>query len=183
MGADGAVRQTSAAPYPEGSRDDAENVVNSRPLTHLPVDADQEALLTPNDLLKGAATLPNTPGLDAELPKEGSTRKQWRIARMLRSRFWRRWVLEYLPTLVHREKWCRRTDPIRQGDTRKQWRIARMLRNLFWRRWVLEYLPTLVHREKWCRRKEPIRKGDMVFVCDPALLRREWRKGIAPLCA
>ncbi|XP_070855166.1 uncharacterized protein [Drosophila suzukii] len=113
---------------------EAENVVNSRPLTHLPVDADQEAPLTPNDLLKGAANLPNTPGLDAELPKEGSTRKQWRIARMLRDRFWRRWVLEYLPTLVRREKWCRRTEPIRQGD--------------------------------------------MVFVCDPALPRREWRKGI-----
>ncbi|XP_070145039.1 uncharacterized protein [Drosophila kikkawai] len=113
---------------------EAENVVNSRPLTHLPVDADQEAPLTPNDLLKGAANLPNTPGLEAELPKEGSTRKQWRIARMLRDRFWRRWVLEYLPTLVRREKWCRRTEPIRQGD--------------------------------------------MVFVCDPALPRREWRKGI-----
>ncbi|XP_070144891.1 uncharacterized protein [Drosophila kikkawai] len=113
---------------------EAENLVNSRPLTHLPVDADQEAPLTPNDLLKGAANLPNTPGLEAELPKEGSTRKQWRIARMLRDRFWRRWVLEYLPTLVRREKWCRRTEPIRQGD--------------------------------------------MVFVCDPALPRREWRKGI-----
>nr|XP_036678526.1 uncharacterized protein LOC118879735 [Drosophila suzukii] len=35
---------------------EAENVVNSRQLTHLPVDADQEAPLTPNDLLKGAAT-------------------------------------------------------------------------------------------------------------------------------
>nr|XP_043067386.1 uncharacterized protein LOC122321474 [Drosophila bipectinata] len=69
---------------------EAENVVNSRPLTHLPVDADQEAPLTPNDLLKGVANLPDTPGLDAELPKEGSTRKQWRIARMLRDRFWRR---------------------------------------------------------------------------------------------
>ncbi|XP_070134695.1 uncharacterized protein [Drosophila bipectinata] len=113
---------------------EAENVVNSRPLTHLPVDADQEAPLTPNDLLKGVANLPDTPGLDAELPKEGSTRKQWRIARMLRDRFWRRWVREYLPTLVRREKWCRRTEPIRQGD--------------------------------------------MVFVCDPALPRREWRKGI-----
>ncbi|XP_070855101.1 uncharacterized protein [Drosophila suzukii] len=90
---------------------EAENVVNSR-----------------------SSYLPNTPGLDAELPKEGSTRKQWRIARMLRDRFWRRWVLEYLPTLVRREKWCRRTEPIRQGD--------------------------------------------MVFVCDPALPRREWRKGI-----
>jgi len=31
----------------------AENIVNSRPLTHLPVDADQEAPLTPNDLLRG----------------------------------------------------------------------------------------------------------------------------------
>ncbi|XP_044574047.1 uncharacterized protein LOC123258238 [Drosophila ananassae] len=113
---------------------EAENIVNSRPLTHLPVDADQEAPLTPNDLLKGAANLPDTPGLEAELPKEGSTRKQWRIARMLRDRFWRRWVMEYLPTLVRREKWCRRTEPIRQGD--------------------------------------------MVFVCDPALPRREWRKGI-----
>jgi len=28
------------------------------------------------------------------------------------------------------------------------------------------------------RRTEPIRQGDMVFVCDPALPRREWRKGI-----
>ncbi|XP_043661538.1 uncharacterized protein LOC122625509 [Drosophila teissieri] len=76
----------------------------------------------------------DTPGLDAELPKEGSTRKQWRIARLLRDRFWRRWVMEYLPTLVRREKWCRRTEPIHQSD--------------------------------------------MVFVCDPALARREWRKGI-----
>ncbi|XP_043661619.1 uncharacterized protein LOC122625598 [Drosophila teissieri] len=113
---------------------EAENIVNSRPLTHLPVDADQEAPLTPNDLLKGVANLPDTPGLDAELPKEGFTRKQWRIARLLRDRFWRRWVMEYLPTLVRREKWCRRTEPIHQGD--------------------------------------------MVFVCDPALARRDWRKGI-----
>ncbi|XP_043950539.1 uncharacterized protein LOC122818942 [Drosophila biarmipes] len=94
---------------------EAENVVNSRLLTHLPVDADQEAPLTPDDLLKGAANLPNTPGLDAELHKEGSTRKQWRIARMLRDRFWRRWVLKYLHTLVRRETSCRRTEPILQG--------------------------------------------------------------------
>ncbi|XP_041675417.1 uncharacterized protein LOC108112994 [Drosophila eugracilis] len=113
---------------------EAENIVNLRPLTHLPVDADQKAPLTSNELLKGAANLPDTPGWDVERPKEGSTRKQWRIARMLRDRFWRRWVMEYLPTLVRREKWCRRTEPIRQGD--------------------------------------------MVFVSDPALPRREWRKGI-----
>ncbi|XP_041673801.1 uncharacterized protein LOC121529865 [Drosophila eugracilis] len=65
---------------------EAENIVNSRPVTHLPLDADQEAPLTPNDLLK-AANQPDTPGWDVELPKEGSTQKQWRIARMLRDRF------------------------------------------------------------------------------------------------
>ncbi|XP_044573583.1 uncharacterized protein LOC123257723 [Drosophila ananassae] len=54
---------------------EAENVVNSRPLTHLPVSADQEVPLTPNDLLKGAACPPDTPGLDGGLVKEGATRK------------------------------------------------------------------------------------------------------------
>jgi len=43
---------------------EAENIVNSRPLTHLPVGEDQEAPLTPTDLLKGAACPPDTPGLD-----------------------------------------------------------------------------------------------------------------------
>ncbi|XP_070139042.1 uncharacterized protein [Drosophila bipectinata] len=113
---------------------EAENIVNSRPLTHLPVSADQEAPLTPNDLLKGAACPPDTPGLNGGLIKEGATRKQWRVARMLRDRFWKRWVLEYLPTLTR--------------------------------------------REKWCRREKPIQRGDIVFVCDPAVPRRDWRKGV-----
>jgi len=95
---------------------EAENIVNSRPLTHLPVSADQEAPLTPNDLLKGAACPLDTPGLDGGLVKEGATRKQWRIARMLRDRFWKKWILEYLPTLTRREMWCRKEEPIRRGD-------------------------------------------------------------------
>ncbi|XP_033243277.1 uncharacterized protein LOC117186505 [Drosophila miranda] len=66
---------------------EAENNVNSRPLTHLPVDAEQEAPLTPNDLLRGVANLPDTPGDDLELPKECATGKQWRIARLMRDRF------------------------------------------------------------------------------------------------
>jgi len=66
---------------------EAENIENSRPLTHLPVSADQEAPLTLNDLLKGAACPLDTLGLDGGLVKKGSTRKQWRIARLLRDRF------------------------------------------------------------------------------------------------
>ncbi|XP_070137778.1 uncharacterized protein [Drosophila bipectinata] len=103
---------------------EAENIVNSRPLTHLPVSADQEAPLTPNDLLQ-------------------------------------------------REQLAHRIHP-----AWKQWRVARMLRDRFWKRWVLEYLPTLTRREKWCRREKPIQRGDIVFVCDPAVPRRDWRKAV-----
>ncbi|XP_043067218.2 uncharacterized protein [Drosophila bipectinata] len=110
---------------------EAESIVNSRPLTHLPVTVDQEAPLTPNDL-KGASDIPDLPKDDGQEPVRSATRKQWRIARMMRDRFWKRWVHKYLPTLVRREKWCKRV--------------------------------------------EPIRRGDLVFICDPALPRREWKR-------
>ncbi|XP_041673791.1 uncharacterized protein LOC108117407, partial [Drosophila eugracilis] len=103
---------------------EAENIVNSRPLTHLPLDPDQEAPLTPNDLLKGAANRPDRPGRDVERPKEGSTRKQWRIARMLRDRFWRRWVMEYLPTLVAAKSGAEERSPSARAIwmPRREWR-------------------------------------------------------------
>lgn len=90
---------------------EVENIGNSRPLTHL-----QEAPLTPNDLLKGMPDVPNLPGDDELAFERCTTRKQWRIARMMRDRFWKRWVHEYLPTLVRREKWCQRVEPMRRGD-------------------------------------------------------------------
>ncbi|XP_044574052.1 uncharacterized protein LOC123258244 [Drosophila ananassae] len=83
---------------------EAESIVNSRPLTHQPVTVDQEAPLTPNDLLKGAPDVPDLPKDDGQEFVRCATRKQWRIARMMRDRFWKRWVHEYLPTLVRRER-------------------------------------------------------------------------------
>ncbi|XP_070138504.1 uncharacterized protein [Drosophila bipectinata] len=47
---------------------EAESIVNSRPLTHLPVTVDQEAPLTPNDLLKGASDIPDLPKDDGQEP-------------------------------------------------------------------------------------------------------------------
>ena len=111
---------------------EAENIVNSRPLTHLPLSHENEEPLTPNHFLLGAA---NT----AQTPAGAITEKQ---------------------TVL-----------------RKQWRISRQLRDHFWSRWIIEYLPTLTRRSKWCQLTKPIVVGDLVLICDPAVSRRDWRRG------
>ncbi|XP_017471948.1 PREDICTED: uncharacterized protein LOC108363178 [Rhagoletis zephyria] len=60
---------------------EAENIVNSRPLTHLPISPDEEEPLTPNNFLIGVGNAPNTPTVNAPDERIFGLRKQWRIAR------------------------------------------------------------------------------------------------------
>ncbi|XP_065356313.1 uncharacterized protein LOC135950711 [Calliphora vicina] len=106
---------------------EAENIVNSRPLTHLPVSPEDDEPLTPNHFLLGFAnTAQTTEGI--EITKPVVLKKQWRIARQLRDHFWKRWIVEYLPTLTRRSK-------------------------------------------------KPVAPGDLVLICDPAVSRRDWKRG------
>lgn len=93
---------------------EAERVVNSRPLTYIPIENDTMEALTPNHFLigssNGEATIANTNDRDL------IGRKDWRIAQQLANNFWRRWVVEYLPTLTRRSKWHARPPPIKVGD-------------------------------------------------------------------
>src|SRR5207253_2016305 len=84
---------------------------NSRPLTHVSVDADDPEALTPNHFLIGTSSGVQQPGIftDTDL----CLRKQWRIAQRLADLFWKRWVREYLPTLTRRTKWFRQVEPIK----------------------------------------------------------------------
>ncbi|XP_053956165.1 uncharacterized protein LOC128861814 [Anastrepha ludens] len=95
---------------------EAENIVNSRPLTHLPISPDEDEPLTLNHFLIGVGNIPKTPTANSPGEKIPLLRKQWLIARSLRDAFWKRWVLEYLPTLTRRVKWCERTAPLKEGD-------------------------------------------------------------------
>lgn len=81
---------------------EAANIVNSRPLTHLPVSCDEDEPLTPNHFLVGGASSTQTPGpADHNLM---CLRKQWRIAQSMKNHFWKRWLCEYLPDLTRRAK-------------------------------------------------------------------------------
>lgn len=91
---------------------EAENLVNSRPLTHLPIENYESEPLTPNHFLLGCPNYIQTPAGNENV----CLRKQWHILQQLKQFFWRRWVQEYLPTLTRRTKWHKRVKPIRVGD-------------------------------------------------------------------
>lgn len=93
----------------------AEGIVNSRPLTYVPLEsADQEALTPNHFLLYGAqgVTQPSSGFVD-----ECTTlRDSWKLAKHLVDEFWRRWVREYLPVLTKRSKWFEPAQPLKPGD-------------------------------------------------------------------
>ena len=93
---------------------ETENILNSRPITHVSRDPDDPLPLTPNMLLmmKSETHIPYRICENENSP----TRKLWRQIQYLVNVFWRRWVREYLPTLQRRQKWQRSTRDLRVGD-------------------------------------------------------------------
>lgn len=93
---------------------EAENIINSRPLTHVSIDSEDSEALTPNHFLIGPAY--------AALPcakvdeKDLNLLSKWKAAQKLTDMFWRRWLQEYLPCLVKRTKWYENSKPIQEGD-------------------------------------------------------------------
>lgn len=93
---------------------EAEHTINSHPLTHVPVDPNDPDPLTPNHfLIRRASNLQPIGSFDRS---DLYGRKQWRIVQTISNEFWSRWVKEYLPTLLRRQKWFQQTKPIRVGD-------------------------------------------------------------------
>ncbi|XP_055605793.1 uncharacterized protein LOC129753966 [Uranotaenia lowii] len=94
---------------------EAEDVVNTRPLTFIPIDSEASEVLTPNHFLKlssSGVTQPSKPLRDDRL----AYRNNWNNLNVLVDNFWKRWVKEYLPTIARRTKWFQDTPLIEVGD-------------------------------------------------------------------
>ena len=90
-----------------------ESVVNSRPITKVSVDVDDDCALTPNHLLLIKGNMPY-PWTDDRL---GDTyRKHWKHVHHIVSQFWKRWLKSYLPELQRRRKWLKLERNVRKGD-------------------------------------------------------------------
>ena len=93
---------------------EVEKIVNSTPLFHVPVDSEDDDVLTPFHFLIGRATPAYPTG--AHVQGDGCLRRRWKHAQMLADHFWKRWAREYLPTLANRSKWLKMSRNVQVGD-------------------------------------------------------------------
>ena len=111
---------------------EVENIVNSRPLTHISDDVNDLQALTPNHILFG---LHRNWGYVADTSsKDITSRKKWRQVQALSNCFWEQWKKQYLPSLTQRRKWIKKTPNLQPGELvlldddthRKSWPLARV---------------------------------------------------------
>ncbi|XP_074036589.1 uncharacterized protein [Leptinotarsa decemlineata] len=92
----------------------AENIVNSRPLTYLPLDSEESEALTPNHFLVGSSN-GDKPIVDLDV-----NAKILKFSFLYREQFankcWRRFVAEYIPDLLLRSKWFKPVRPLQKDD-------------------------------------------------------------------
>ena len=94
---------------------EAENIVNSQPLTYVPITNESEPALTPNTLLYGYNDNPPSFG-NYKLEDVDTALKRWKTSQALADNFWTRWVKEYLPELTRRTKWHDKVESLKVGD-------------------------------------------------------------------
>ncbi|XP_058837183.1 uncharacterized protein LOC131693415 [Topomyia yanbarensis] len=94
---------------------EAEGIVNSRPLTYLPLDAAEGEALTPNHFLLGSSKGVRQPAVNISDPAY-AVKSSWNLIQHQLDIFWKRWVQEYLPMLTKRMKWFGEVTPVAVGD-------------------------------------------------------------------
>ncbi|XP_074629552.1 uncharacterized protein LOC141887167 [Acropora palmata] len=109
-------------------------IVNSRPISALPTDADEPQPLSPCMLLT-MKTRPLGPPPGKFVPPDVYARRRWRRVQYLADQFWIRWRREYLQSMQTRTKWQGTRRNLRPGDVvlvreegpyRNDWPIGRV---------------------------------------------------------
>jgi len=82
----------------------AQFIINSRPLTFVSLDSEDDSALILNHLLIGSS--------NGYRP----IRHHWNVVKLFGDHFWQRWVKEFTPVLTRRTKWFERCPPISVGS-------------------------------------------------------------------
>ncbi|XP_055633223.1 uncharacterized protein LOC129773611 [Toxorhynchites rutilus septentrionalis] len=93
---------------------ETEMIINSRPLTQVPLQDENSTPITPNHFLLGSSNGSKPPIAFNDSPV--MLRHSWKMSQAFADEFWKKWVNEYLPTLTRRTKWFQPVKPIETGD-------------------------------------------------------------------
>ncbi|XP_062538392.1 uncharacterized protein LOC134206680 [Armigeres subalbatus] len=114
---------------------EVESIINSRPLTYVPLEYEDTEALTPNHFLLLSSSGVVQP---AQLPVDSgvAVRSNWDQIQHLLDLFWTKWIKEYMPVISCRSKWLLETEPVKPGDlvmivdpgTRNSWKRGRIVR-------------------------------------------------------
>ncbi|XP_062710405.1 uncharacterized protein LOC134288715 [Aedes albopictus] len=94
---------------------EVESMVNTRPLTYLPLDAAEDETLTPNHFLLLSSNGVCQPAA-APQDERSALRSNWNHVRVMLDRFWKRWIREYIPVIAKQSKWFGEVKPLKVGD-------------------------------------------------------------------
>ena len=92
---------------------EAERVMNDRPLIKASSDSKDNHVITPNSLLMMKQAVPGPIHTDVNVDY---TRRRWRQSQHISNVFWRKWILQYLPCLQSRQKWCAVKENLKVND-------------------------------------------------------------------
>ena len=113
---------------------EVEAIVNSRPLSVVCIDVEDELTLTPNHLLRINLKVALAPIVGSD--KNCYARNRYKMVQYAANDFWRRWSKEYASTLIKRKKWFHKKKHVRLGDivlavcdnsARGQWPIGHIV--------------------------------------------------------
>ncbi|XP_055614764.1 uncharacterized protein LOC129761087 [Toxorhynchites rutilus septentrionalis] len=94
---------------------DAESMINSRPLTYVPLENAEQESLTPIQFLLGSSSGVRQPPSEF-VDYRTNLRSSWTLAQHITDTIWKRWIEEYLPVIRRQGKWFDEVREIRKGD-------------------------------------------------------------------
>ena len=111
-------------------------IVNSKPLTDVPLETNESTPLTPNHLLR----INHDFALPSFQTSEGDcyARQRFRLVQFATDEFWKRWIVEYPRTIFARSKWHNKKRDFQPGDVaflidysvpREQWSLGKVLKS------------------------------------------------------
>ncbi|XP_055622057.1 uncharacterized protein LOC129765672 [Toxorhynchites rutilus septentrionalis] len=93
---------------------EAEDLINSRPLTYSSLEPGVLEALTPNHFIRGVGG--QTEHAVPPTNEAVALRDCYKRSQVLADRLWKRWITEYLPSINRRTKWHVESPPLTRGD-------------------------------------------------------------------